>query len=151
MLPGGGTFTINGTLTTYDKRTSFELEAEVPSEASGSGSIVGFAIGGGRQSPRPFAPKLDTGCRPAEFAIVYGLLGEPRDVVLARTASGLVPLSKAKIPHGLNAHGVLAYAALPSVPEEVIVRNSKGKTVSATKLATEARDAREACEGEAEG
>ncbi len=33
----------------------------------------------------------------------------------------------------------------------LIVRNSKGRTVSATKLATEARDAREVCEGEAEG
>ncbi len=76
---------------------------------------------------------------------------KPGDVVLARTTTGLVPLRKVKIPKALHAGGVLAYAALPSVPEEVVVQTRKGRKVSATNLQTKARDAREVCEGEAEG
>ncbi len=105
---------------------------------------------GSARAQRTFATQLDKGCRPSEFAIVYGVLHAPRDVVLARTATGLVALAHVKIPAGLHAHGVLAYVALPSVPEELVVRTPAGKTVATISLASAAHAAREVCEGEAE-
>ncbi len=150
-LPGAGTFAIEGTSTTFRKQTSFSLRAEAgPLGSEGSTQVQeGFA-----SSPRlrrTFAAQLESGCRPAEFALVYGLLKRPKDVVLARTASGLVTLRRARIPKGLHAHGVLAYLALPSVPEELLVRAPDGRTLSTERFASAARDAHEFCEGEAEG
>ncbi len=147
-LPGGATFTIDGTGTTYEKHTSFALRVELETFAS----FAGFSeSSGSSRAPRRFTPQLETGCQPSEFAIVYGLLREPGDVVLARTTTGLVPLRKVKIPKALHAGGVLVYAALPSVPQEVVVQTRTGRKVSATNLETKARDSREVCEGEAEG
>jgi hypothetical protein len=54
-------------------------------------------------------------------------------------------------PYGHDARGVLAYIALPALPSDVIVRSPKGKTVAVERFAGQARDARETCEGEAEG
>ncbi len=105
------------------------------------------AYGAGRRS----CPNSKPAAGPAEFAILYGLLRKPRDVVLARTASGLVALRKVKIPKALHAGGALVYVALGSVPEEVLVRTPTGRTLSRTNLAGKARDAREVCQGEAEG
>ena len=147
-LPGGGTFTIDGTDTTYEKHASFALRAEIETLASSAG----FSESSESSRPaRKFTPQLETACQPSEFAIVYGLLRQPGDVVLARTTTGLVALRKVRIPKALHAGGVLAYAALPSVPQEVVVQTRKGRKVSATNLQTKARDTREVCEGEAEG
>ncbi len=150
-LPGGGTFTINGTLTTYEKQKSFNLEAEASTEGLGSNSAVEAIGERGPRGASAFTPKLKTGCEPGEFAIVYGVLHAPRDVVLVRTASGLVPLRHVSIPKALHAGGVLAYVALTGVPEQLLVRNPRGKTVFSENLTTTARDSREVCEGEAEG
>ena len=76
---------------------------------------------------------------------------KPGDVVLARTTTGLVPLRKVKIPKALHAGGVLVYAALPSVPQEVVVQTQEGQEGFSHEPPTKARDAREVCEGEAEG
>jgi len=153
-LPGGATFAIRGTLTSHEGNSSFGLQAEHVSGrlgSFGSSSSSGSGeIGGPRHAPPPFAVQLENGCQPAEFAIVYGLLNAPGDEVLARTASGLVTLRHVSIPPGLHAHGVLAYAALPGIPEEVLVRDPGGRTVFTEHLAAEAQEARETCEGEAE-
>ena len=124
-LPDGERFTIGGTLTTYDGHKSFNLEPELLSEGLGGSSEGSGEIGVGRRRAQAFTPELETGCRPAEFAIVYGLLRKPHDVVLARTANGLIPLRKVKIPKTLHAGGALAYVALASVPQEVIVRTPR--------------------------
>ncbi len=100
--------------------------------------------------PRPFAFRVATGCQPHEYAILYGLLRDPRDRVLARGPDGLVPLRRAPMPASLHAHGVVSYAALPAVPSEVLVRTPTGRTVLVANLARRAKTAREVCEGEAE-
>jgi hypothetical protein len=46
---------------------------------------------------------------------------------------------------------VLAYIALPTAPSEVLVRTPSGKIVAKEDLSGRAREARETCEGEAEG
>jgi len=152
-LPGGGTFTIEGTLTTFGKHKSFELEAETSGEASGGGGALEAlsAISLGPHGAPAFETQLKTGCEPAEFAILYGVLRHPRDTVMVRAAGTLVPLRRAAIPKRLHAGGELAYIALPGVPEELIVRTPKGKTVLHEDLRKSARDAHEVCEGEAEG
>ena len=151
-LAGGTPFSIRGISTKAGKRTSFELRAEVANEPFSLLTLLAGEEGalGSPRARRTFATQLDKGCRPSEFAIVYGVLHAPRDVVLARTATGLVPLAHVKIPAGLHAHGVLAYIALPNVPEELVVRTPAGKTVATISLASAAHAAREVCEGEAE-
>ena len=151
-LPAGTPFSIRGISTKAGKHTSFELRAEVANEPFSLLTLLAGEEGafGSARAQRAFATQLDKGCRPSEFAIVYGVLHAPRDVVLARTATGLVALAHVKIPAGLHARGVLAYVALPSVPEELVVRTPAGKTVATISLASAAHAAREVCEGEAE-
>jgi hypothetical protein len=71
--------------------------------------------------------------------------------VLARSGGVLRPLTRARIPAVLHVRGVLAYIALPGVPSEIIVRSPSGKTIATERLGAAAREARETCEGEAEG
>ncbi len=151
-LAGGTPFSIRGISTRAAKHSSFELRAEVANEPFSLLTLLAGEEGafGSPRAQHTFATQLDKGCRPSEFAIVYGVLHAPRDVVLARTATGLVPLAHVEIPAGLHAHGVLAYVALPSVPEELVVRTQAGKTVATISLASAAHAAREVCEGEAE-
>ncbi len=72
-------------------------------------------------------------------------------MVLARSSGSLRPLQRVRIPASLHTHGVLAYIALATVPNELLIRTPTGKTVFTEKLASRARTTREACEGEAEG
>jgi hypothetical protein len=103
-----------------------------------------------RPHARPFAFRVATGCQPHEYAILYGLLRDSRDSVLARSSTGLVPLRRVPMPASLHAHGVLAYAALPAAPSEVVVRTPAGRTVLTASLSRRAKQAHEVCEGEAE-
>lgn len=103
-----------------------------------------------RPHARPFTWRVATGCQPHEYAILYGLLRDPQDRVFVRGPDGLLPLRRARIPADLHVHGMLAYGALPSVPSEVVVRDSAGRTVLTASLSARARRAREVCEGEAE-
>jgi hypothetical protein len=102
------------------------------------------------QRSRLFSWQLATGCQPHEYAILYGLLREPQDHVFARTASGLVSLRRVRMPASFNTKDVLAYAVLPSVPSEAVARSQAGKTLTVVKLGSQAKRAREVCEGEAE-
>lgn len=103
-----------------------------------------------RRRPPPFALQVATGCRPHEYAIVYGLLNDPRDRVFARMAGGLVPLRRVPMPASMHTTDALAYAALPAVPGEVVVRSPAGRTLMRANLSSRAKHARELCEGEAE-
>jgi len=94
---------------------------------------------------------MKTGCQPHEYAILYGVLKAPTDTVLARSSGSLQPLQRVRIPASLHVRGVLAYIALPALPSEVLVRTPTGKTVLTENLANRAREAKETCEGEAEG
>jgi hypothetical protein len=151
-LPEGPSFSISGERFSIDGRVQFQLSLEVMGNGEGGGSASG--IGEDEvlpTKPSPFAIWQSTGCRPHEYAILYGVLSAPRDTVLARSSGGLQPLRRVRIPASLHANGVLAYIALPALPSEVIVRSPTGKTVHAERFAGQAREARETCEGEAEG
>ncbi len=145
-VPGGPGFSIlasrEESFGTLSGAGEISLRAEV-------GKEVG--IGGIEREPGgPFPWQIKTGCEPHEYAILYGILKNPHNIVWARGPGGLVRLRQARLPASLHERGVLAFAAFPAVPSELIVRAADGKTVYVRKLAGIAREARETCEGEAE-
>jgi hypothetical protein len=157
VLPAVGSFVIVG-----EREEREYSEARFTAEAEDEGGF-GFGAGGilsaggalpdrfGVPRTSPFKRQMEKGCQPHEYAIVFGVLSAPRDTVLVRSAGSLMPLHRARIPGILRVHGVLAYIVLPAVPTEVIVRAPSGKTLSIERLAPEAREEKEFCEGEAEG
>jgi hypothetical protein len=143
--------------------TYFEFKLEVqplPDEAGGfalggsvgeSSEIIASSTLTSGHKPSPFSLQYQPGCRPHAYAIVYGLLKSPGVTVLARSAGTVQALRIVRIPASMHARGVIAYAALPTLPEELIVRSAKGRTISTEKLNPAGRELTEKCEGEAEG
>jgi hypothetical protein len=154
--PGGPAFSIVGQHYRFQGHVYFDLSIELGEEANlggADGSIISVGnIGSssGRR-PSPFSSQIEEGCRPHEYAVVYGLLKAPGDIVFARIAGALRPLRHVHIPASLHADGVLAYIALPSVPVELLVRTPDGRTIATEKLGDLARETSERCQGEAEG
>lgn len=143
-VSGGPPFTIVGEAFHFFGRIHFALHVDITDQ------------GGGGESPRGERPKLFSwalyrGCKPQQYAIVYGLLKAPRDTVLARTSGVLRPLHKVAIPAHLHAGGLLVYAAATAVPSELIVRDPDGNTILTEKLGRRGAEATETCEGETEG
>jgi hypothetical protein len=153
-LPGGGGFSIVGERVKSEYGGSYsDLNAEVTTEEVFGGSRSEIAGGEGSQTglSNRFSEQLKTGCQPHEYAIVYGVVQDPSSSVLARTSTGLEALHRARIPASLRLGRELAYIALPAVPVELLVRSRSGKVVARESLSRRAREARETCEGEAEG
>jgi hypothetical protein len=168
-LPQGPSFSISGERSSAlpiggehsnaKNATRFDLSIEVAAEEAG-GLVSGaglIAVGGsgvdGLPTPKskPFVLQVTTGCLPHEYTILFGVLRVPADTVLARSSGSLQPFQRVRIPASLHVHGALAYIPLPAVPSEVLVRTPAGKTVFTENLASRAREAKETCEGEAEG
>ena len=99
----------------------------------------------------PLDSEVSAACYPHEYSILYGLLKQPRDTVLAKVAGKLVPVSSVRVPSSLHAGGLLIYLASVSRPEELLVRSPSGKTVMNEDLSRAASEGRETCEGESEG
>ncbi len=100
---------------------------------------------------RVFQPQASSGCRPQPYVIVYGLLKNPNDSVLARVSGMLVPLHETAIPAHLHAGAVLVSGELSPLPTELLVRDANGRTIDSANLAEAAKSNTETCEGEAEG
>jgi hypothetical protein len=170
-LPRGPSFTIRAERFRKLGATYFELKAEVSeqrlfstggeigslfgteseSEPGPPPGVLGHAIRvGGFGEGGTFAPHTSGGCEPQPYAIVYGLLKVPRDVVLARVSGKLVPLRKLAIPARLHAGGVLAYGAFSPLPSELLVRSPAGKVIASEDRSGAAKADTETCEGEAE-
>lgn len=124
------------------------LESTGAAEAEGSSLVFpGHPI----QQPQAFERQTSSGCVPQSYAIVYGILRAPGDVVLARVSGTLIALSKVAIPARLHVGGVLAYGAFSPIPTELLTRDASGKLVSVdSNFATAAKATIETCEGEAE-
>jgi hypothetical protein len=153
-VPGGPSFSIVGQRIGEPPSTQLELNVEVEGQANEATAVfIAFgarARAAARSGSVRFAVQTTTGCRPQEYAVLYGVLHDPRDTVLARSAGQLTPFREAPIPALLRAGGVLAYSGLKGVPAEVLVRSPAGKTIAVERFAQRAREARETCEGEAE-
>jgi hypothetical protein len=153
-LPQGPSFTIRAERYRKLGAVHFELKFEASNEelhfgGGGEGGSIGgaIAIPNGSQT---FEPQASSGCQPQPYAIIYGLLKDPGDTVLARVSGALVPLHQVVIPAHLHADGVLVYGAFSPLPTELLVRNASGKTVDRKYFGEAATSDTETCEGEAE-
>jgi hypothetical protein len=153
-LPQGPSFTIRAERYRKLGAVHFELKFEASNEellfgGGGEGGSIGgaIAIPNGSQT---FEPQASSGCQPQPYAIIYGLLKDPGDTVLARVSGALVPLHQVVIPAHLHAGGVLVYGAFSPLPTELLVRNASGKTVDRKYFGEAATSDTETCEGEAE-
>ena len=101
--------------------------------------------------PRALEFQIEAGCKPHPYTILYSLLRQPGDTVLSRTGTTITPWRTVPIPADLHAGGVLVYTVLAEPPEEITLRAPDGHTVVGKTLNPLAIEARETCEGEAEG
>jgi hypothetical protein len=160
-VPQGPAFSIIEQHYRFLGHVYFELTVRVDNESSsglgggggiGSSSEVSFSSKGStKPKPSPFSMSLSQSCEPHPYAIVYGLLKAPGDMVLARVSGRLQPLHRVAFPASLHVHGALAYAVLPAIPSELVVRARDGRTIAREDLSQRAAAQRELCEGEAEG
>jgi hypothetical protein len=156
----GAPFTVTGELVSFGRhRHSFNVNLSVRGNGEGGSGPGGKIELLPAHSPEAaarlrdaqiFSPKLADECPPHEYAIVYGLLSAPGETVLARTPSGLTPLTEVAIPKRLKTHGLVAYGSFPTIPTEVVVQGAGGKTLFSESLAGQAREHAEFCEGYAE-
>lgn len=150
--PSGLPFTVEAEIVTFDGgRDSFGLSASIENPHGAVGSEAGYEEFERHRQPPPFETSIADECPPGEVAIVYGLVREPGATVLARTPSGLVPLTVVAIAADLHAGGSLAYGAFSTYPSELVVRGADGSTLFSESLATREQNHAEFCAGYAEG
>jgi len=142
-VPGGPAFSIKGEAYRFLGHIHFALAVEITNGGGGSESPSGH-------KPNLFSWAVWRACQPHPYAILYGLLKDPADTVLARTPGTLHALRHVAIPAHLHAGGVLVYTASATVPSELIVRTPSGKTILTEKLGRLGSEATETCQGEAE-
>ena len=143
-VPGGPAFSIKGEAYRFLGHIHFALSVEITNGGGGGESLSG-------RKPNLFSWAVWRACQPHPYAIIYGLLKNPSDTVLARTSGTLRRLRRAPIPAHLYAGGVLVFIASTIVPSELIVRAPSGKTILTEKLGRLGAEATETCQGEAEG
>jgi hypothetical protein len=127
-VPGGPSFRIIGEHFRFLGKVEFHLKIEVA--RGGGGGTSGFVVG----APTHFVPQTASGCRPHPYTVVYGILDQRSDVVLARVRGALHELRRVRIPASLHVKGVVAYAAFSEEPSELIVRAPNGRTLEHEKF-----------------
>jgi hypothetical protein len=152
-VPSGPRFTIIGERVRFmgHIKSGFSVTVTKGEPFLQFGGESELTIGGTHRHPSVIQLHTETGCQPHRYTILYGLLTAPKDIVLARTATGITRLRRVAIPKIMHLHGVLAYAALAGFPSEILVRTPAGKTIFVQKLTRWAHETKETCEGEAEG
>lgn len=158
---GGPAFSIVGQHYRFLGHTYFEATLQMgptgeerPFGTGGSSESLGtivFVGPGSSRRPGPFSRKQQTGCQPHPYAIVYGLLKAPGATVMAKVNGKTQELRRIPIPKSMHTHDTLVYGVLPTLPEELLIRSTRGKTIFTENLGSAGKEATETCEGEAEG
>jgi hypothetical protein len=151
-LRNGMRFEISAFETRFMGRIESKIRATVFNpEPFISGVFSSQLVSGSEPGSRgPLKLETETGCPPRGYALLFGLLKAPEDTILAKTRGHSEPFRIVHPPASAHLHGVLAYLALPGLPDEVIVRSPEGKIVLRKSYRRQAREVRETCEGEAE-
>ncbi len=155
-IPGGAPFTIEAQRYRFLGKVHLDLKTYVETESASGGFALGEQSSGAIVLPpgrarKIFAPEEASGCKPKPYVIVFGVLKQPGDTVLARTATGLVPLHVQPMPASLHAGGALAWGAFSPPPTELLIRAHDGRTLLREPIAAATGEQVEQCEGEAEG
>lgn len=132
-LPGRQTFTITGERYRFQGRVYVTLAISIdrPGEPPGGGGGGSFNPS---QTPGVLAYTAIVECAPQPYAVVFGLLRAPSDIVVARVGNSRTVVHHVSIPAVLGAHGVLAYARLAGPPSEVTVQRPDGTRLLGDKL-----------------
>ena len=128
----GGYLSIRGVRYSYMGKTYFGLRENV--ETSSKHRIV--SGGGSGTSIKPgeygiLTMRVDHGCVGTYgYALAYGLLRNPSDMVTASSRDGkLIRFKQVAVPLNLHAHGVLVYALLGSGQINILTRTANGQIV----------------------
>ncbi len=132
-IAGDGTFHIIGERYQYGGQNYLGLKITV------KGTARRYSITGGSSSTSmlvtnrtPISVVIQTGCadrRP--YAVVAGLLrARAASVVATRGGRPSVALQRAALPTTLGVSGVLVYALLGEVPDQIVVRSARGRKLS---------------------
>lgn len=132
-LPGRQTFTIRGERYRFHGRVYLTLAISIdrPGTPPGGGGGASFNPS---QIPGALAYTALVACSPRPYAVVFGLLRAPSDVVVVRHGKATTVLTHAPIPPALKAQGVLAYERLGGPPSELILRRPDGRRLRDDKL-----------------
>jgi hypothetical protein len=155
--PAGPAFVIKGQRSPAEHRLAIEMRVVDAAEASVIPYLEGPDFPAQLKVPEKpartahaFAWTMRSGCQPHEYAILYGLLRSADDTIVARSSGKLIPLKTVRLPASLHSNGELAYAQLPSVPTQLILRTPQGSTVLKTDLAAKSSEQTQICQAEAE-
>jgi hypothetical protein len=127
-LPNDRSFAILGTPGEFGHSDAFELAAEVQGTGKPGldGGISSFVP---EQFPGILAYAVAMRSAPEPYALVYGLLRDANDEVVARNGAALRTFERRPIPAGLSTGSVLVYLPSASVPDEIEVRSPTGETL----------------------
>jgi hypothetical protein len=139
MTPFGEPLTITGTLHRVGLQTEFFLGPQ-PGRRSKEATE-------GTGPPKQFQWELSTECAPHAYSLLDGILLAPGTSVLARTATGLTPLTKVELAATTHAKGPLLYGVYATPPTEIVVERSDGSILYTENLAAQATEETEYCDG----
>jgi len=139
FLPGGETIAVDqlrpgwryrfiGELYRQNGRRYFYIVLENPARGQLGTQGAESLVPQGRSGA--FAYGIEEGCAPRKWVILYGLLKDPRDTVTAKIPHIEYAFKRISIPAAVSPGGVLAYMALPGVPDSLTVRSANGRTVA---------------------
>jgi hypothetical protein len=142
QVPAGELLTISAISHRVGRQTEFSLmpgpsprNSEAPEEHG---------------KPKQFPWELSTECAPHPYTLLDGILAPPGASVLARTPTGLAPLTKVELAASTHAEGPLFYGVYETPPTEIVVQSSDGTVLYTENLAAKATEETEFCEGYAE-
>lgn len=140
--PSGETLTIEAMLHRFHGQTEFFLFPTMSIRDSEAREELG--------KTSQFQWDLSTECAPHPYSLLDGILTPPGASVLARTPTGLTPLTKVELAASTHAPGPLFYGIYTTTPTEIVVERSNGTVLYTESLAAKATEETEFCQGYAE-
>lgn len=140
--PSGEPLPIEATLHRFHGQTELLLFPAAGIRGSEGGDEPG--------KPRQFQWDLSTECAPHPYSLLDGILTQPGASVLARTPTGLTPLTKVGLAASTHAPGPLFYGIYTTTPTEIVVERADGTVLYTESLTVKATEETEFCEGYAE-
>jgi hypothetical protein len=164
-VPNGPEFSITGERYRFLGSVYFELKIHVEETSrSRSGGAHIFGVLGRR--PGVLDWRIETGCHPHPYVILYSVLKAPGDMVFVRASGKLTAMRRVAIPAIFHAGGSLVYTTSIAPSSELVIRTPNGQTAAKApgttaktpgttilteKLGSLASEAAQTCHGESVG